>query len=67
MPEHKQRQVNIRLDEHLYRLIDACRVEAHSETGGIPTRSDVIREAICEYLERRGKLPSDDRGVGSDG
>ncbi|WP_366519149.1 ribbon-helix-helix domain-containing protein [Natronocella acetinitrilica] len=58
MTEQKQRQVNVRLDEHLLKLIDTCRVEAHSASGGIPTRSDVIRDAIHEYLERRGKLPS---------
>ena len=56
MAEQKQRQVNVRLDEILFRMIDTCRAESHLSSGSIPTRSDVIREAICEYLERRGKL-----------
>lgn len=59
MANQKQRQVNVRLDDSLFRMIDTCRAEAHSASGSIPTRSDVIRDAICEYLERRGKLPSE--------
>ena len=56
--QHKQ--INIRLDDRTLELLDECRVELHAQVGAIPTRSDVVRKAIFEFLESRGKGPPED-------
>lgn len=53
----QQKQINIRLDDRTLELIDECRVELRAEVGAIPTRSDVVRKAILEFLDGRGKQP----------
>lgn len=46
----KLRPINIRLEEALLEKIDECRTEKRKEVGKIPTRTDVIRWALAEYL-----------------
>ena len=53
----QQKQINIRLDDKTLELIDECRAEQRADFGGIPTRSDVVRKAIEEFLRRQGKTP----------
>lgn len=51
----QQKQVNIRLDDDTIAALDACRAEQRNPQGNIPTRSDMVREAIEEYLIKRGR------------
>ena len=51
----QQKQVNIRLDDGTIAALDACRAEQRNPQGNIPTRSDIVREAIEEYLIKRGR------------
>ncbi|WP_371258981.1 ribbon-helix-helix domain-containing protein [Ectothiorhodospira sp. BSL-9] len=53
----QQRQVNIRLDDETLALLDECRAEQRTPQGNIPTRSDVVRQAIEKYLSGLGKCP----------
>jgi metal-responsive CopG/Arc/MetJ family transcriptional regulator len=55
----QQKQVNIRLDDETISALDACRAEQRNPHGNIPTRSDIVREAIDEYLLGRGKKSAD--------
>lgn len=50
----QQRQVNIRLDDATLARIDQCRTELRQSFPNIPTRSDVVRMALEEFLEKRG-------------
>ncbi|MDP2022919.1 MAG: hypothetical protein Q8L16_18735 [Hydrogenophaga sp.] len=44
-------QLNLRISEQLGKLIDAKRVElSQIQGGGIPSRSDILRYALAEYL-----------------
>lgn len=49
--KNKQKQVNIRLDDRTLSQIDKCRSQMMGESG-IPTRSDVVRLAIDDFLKR---------------
>lgn len=45
-------QLNLRISEQLGKLIDAKRVElSQVQDGGIPSRSDILRYALAQYLE----------------
>jgi len=57
-----QKQVNIRLDDETLRRIDNCRTELLKTEGAIPTRADVVRNAIASFLDEfeRGVATSDD-------
>ncbi|WP_019570991.1 CopG family transcriptional regulator [Thioalkalivibrio sp. ALE11] len=50
-----QKQVNIRLDDETLDRLDECRSDLRDQFPNIPTRSDVVRMAIEEFLERRGR------------
>jgi hypothetical protein len=43
-------QINLRISEQLGKLIDAKRIELSQSMGSIPTRSDVLRFALAQYL-----------------
>ena len=43
-------QLNVRVSEHVEKLIDKKRIELSKELGVIPSRSDVIRFALEKYL-----------------
>ncbi|MGH6639675.1 MAG: hypothetical protein ACREVZ_07385 [Burkholderiales bacterium] len=43
-------QLNIRVSDELEALIDKKRIELASEMKVIPTRSDVVRYALADYL-----------------
>ena len=43
-------QLNIRVSDELEELIDKKRIELASEMKIIPTRSDVVRYALADYL-----------------
>nr|WP_240481131.1 ribbon-helix-helix domain-containing protein [Ectothiorhodospira sp. BSL-9] len=49
--------MNIRLDDETLALLDECRAEQRTPQGNIPTRSDVVRQAIEKYLSGLGKCP----------
>lgn len=55
----QQKQVNIRLDDDTIAALDACRAEQRNPQGNIPTRSDIVREAIDEYLIKRDRKLAD--------
>ena len=50
----QQKQVNIRLDDETLERLDTCRTELRDQFPNIPTRSDVVRMAIEEFLDKRG-------------
>ncbi len=50
--EEKQKQINFRLDEATLKLVDLRRMDLGRESGNIPTRSDVFRIALDEYLKK---------------
>lgn len=43
-------QVNVRVDGDLIRLLDEKRIELLSKMGSIPSRSDVVRMALENFL-----------------
>jgi hypothetical protein len=43
-------QLNLRISEELGRLIDAKRIELSQKMGTIPSRSDVLRMALAQFL-----------------
>lgn len=43
-------QINLRISDQLGKLIDAKRIELSQSMGSIPTRSDVLRFALAQYL-----------------
>lgn len=43
-------QVNVRVDGDLIRLLDEKRTELLSKVGSIPSRSDVVRMALENFL-----------------
>jgi len=51
----QQKQVNVRLHDETLSRIDNCRMKLLKEMGQIPTRSDVVRMAIDEYLNKSCK------------
>lgn len=44
-------QLNLRISEALGQIIDAKRIELSKSWGTIPSRSDVVRQALAEYLQ----------------
>lgn len=53
--EEDRVQVNVRISEQLADLLDAKRVELQKKLGKIPTRSQVVRMALEEFLGRGGR------------
>lgn len=45
-------QLNLRISDQLAKLIDAKRIELSAKMGNIPSRSDVLRFALEQYLEQ---------------
>jgi len=43
-------QVNVRVDGDLIKLLDEKRIELLAKLGSIPSRSEVVRIALEEYL-----------------
>lgn len=55
-PQEEDRvQVNVRISEELADQLDAKRVELQKKLGKIPTRSQVVRMALEDFLGRSGK------------
>ena len=64
-------QLNLRISEELGKLIDAKRIELAGSLGTIPSRSDVLRLALEQFLKtdlsstevdrRRGKKSKSDQ------
>ena len=48
-------QLNLRIDKELGQAIDGKRIELQKKLGYIPTRSDIARLALDEYLGKSGK------------
>ncbi|MFV1922217.1 MAG: ribbon-helix-helix protein, CopG family [Methylotenera sp.] len=46
-------QVNVRVDGDLIKLLDEKRIELLKDLGAIPSRSEVIRMALEEYLSSK--------------
>lgn len=44
-------QLNLRISEELGRLIDAKRIDLSKKMGTIPSRSDVLRMALAQFLK----------------
>jgi hypothetical protein len=49
-PAATKSQMNVRVSDLLERLIDKKRIELSKKLGSIPTRSDVVRFALEQYL-----------------
>ena len=47
----ERNQINMRLSEQLSKLIDAKRITLSEQMGKIPSRSDIVRLALAQYLE----------------
>lgn len=54
-------QLNVRVSEHLEKLIDKKRIELNEQLGAIPSRSDVVRMALEAYLGADLKQAESDR------
>lgn len=50
-------QVNFRLDKEMAEKLDKRRVALMAELGRIPTRSEVFRIALVQYLENTQAAP----------
>ena len=48
-------QINVRISPELARLLDSKRIELQSELDKIPSRSDVVRMALEEYVGKSKK------------
>jgi Arc/MetJ-type ribon-helix-helix transcriptional regulator len=46
-------QINVRVDGELIRLLDEKRTELLPKFGSIPSRSDVVRFALEEFLLKK--------------
>lgn len=53
--ENERVQVNVRLTPELAEQIDKRRIELKKELGRIPSRSEVVRIAVEEYLGGKRK------------
>lgn len=51
MPHMERSQLNLRISDQLGKLIDAKRIELSKTQSNIPSRSDVLRLALAQYLE----------------
>ena len=49
-PAVTKSQLNVRVSDLLERLIDKKRIELSKKLGSIPSRSDVVRFALEQYL-----------------
>jgi metal-responsive CopG/Arc/MetJ family transcriptional regulator len=56
--ETDRMQVNFRIDKEMADLLDQRRVALMAELGKIPTRSEVFRIALKQYLENTPTVPS---------
>lgn len=60
-------QLNLRISEELGRLIDAKRIELSKTMGTIPSRSDVLRMALAQFLKvDLSKIEQDRRRTAKD-
>jgi len=56
-------QLNVRVSAELERAIDEKRVALRNQFGSIPSRSDVLRLALAEYLNFDIQFESDRRST----
>lgn len=47
----ERNQINMKLSDQLGKLIDDKRIELSQTLGKIPTRSDILRQALAMYLQ----------------
>lgn len=47
----ERNQINMKLSDELGKLIDDKRIELSQTLGKIPTRSDILRQALAMYLQ----------------
>jgi hypothetical protein len=60
-------QLNLRISEELGRLIDAKRIELSKTMSTIPSRSDVLRMALAQFLKvDLSKIEQDRRRTAKD-
>jgi hypothetical protein len=59
-------QLNLRISDQLGKLIDAKRIELSQTQGSIPSRSDILRHALAQYLEVDLSQMEQDRRRSSD-
>lgn len=50
MTQPGPKQLAIRLDDETFKLIDKKRMEIGAKEGSIPSRSDIVRMALDNYL-----------------
>jgi hypothetical protein len=53
--DEKSFQINVRMTQAEIDLIDEKRIEGKAEKGAIPSRSDIVRDALAAYLGRDKK------------
>jgi hypothetical protein len=59
-------QLNLRMSEQLGKLIDAKRIELSQTMGVIPSRSDILRFALAQYLNADLSQTEQDRRRGGE-
>jgi len=64
-PGAGQKQLAVRVEDDLLIAIDKKRMEMAESSGTIPTRSDVVRIALEDYLSRGGDVEGGGKGGGS--
>lgn len=57
-----RQQVNVRLSPELVEAIDKKRIELQPAMGKIPTRSEVVRYALDQFLLGQGSLGPTSKG-----
>lgn len=55
-------QANVRMNPEMVELIDRRRIELSTGMGRIPTRSEVVRFAVEEYLAKHNSISVKSRG-----
>ena len=60
MRVNKSNQLNIRVDPSLQQALDRKRIELNQKLGYIPSRAEVVRRAMEEYLGLPASTQVDD-------
>ena len=64
MKANKANQLNIRVERKLELALDEKRIEFSKQLGYIPSRSEVVRMAIEQFLNIKNSEEPTDKGVG---
>jgi hypothetical protein len=57
MTDPDQKVLGVRLEKQIMIAIDNKRMALGQQTGVIPTRSDIVRNALLAYLDEKSQSP----------